>query len=87
MINGVHYTGTGSTFTIADGTGSFTLDFEGEFTGSFDPITVTSALSVLNMTGGNGDGTANGVDAVASINGQTLSSQTNQFTFIGQSGR
>jgi hypothetical protein len=86
VINGVQYTGNGTAFTITDGTGSFTLDFGPKFKSSFDPIAVTSALSVLNLTGGNGDGTANGLDATATINGQTLSSQTNQFTFIGQSG-
>ena len=85
-INGQNLTGSGNQFTITDGAGTFTMEFAAGFSGAFDPVTAESVNGVFDVTGGNGDLTANGVDALATINGQNLTGSGNQFTITDGAG-
>ena len=85
-INGQNLTGTGNQFTITDGSGTFTMEFAAGFSGGFDAVTASHATGQFDLTGGNGDSTANGTDALATINGQSLTGDGNRFTFSDASG-
>ncbi len=49
--------------------------------GSAATVAVTVTSGSFPVSGGNGDGTANGLDAVAVIDGQTITAAGNQFAF------
>jgi hypothetical protein len=79
-INGQALVASGNTFAVNTGGGQFVIEVLQGFTGAIDPITVNSSLAEFTITGGNGDGTANGTDHHATINGQSLTSDDGSFT-------
>ncbi len=80
-INGVNYVGQGNQLSFSNASGSFSAEFVAGFQGNFDNVAVGSIDNAFNLTGGNGNGTANGVDAQAVINGQTITANINHFSF------
>jgi hypothetical protein len=80
-INGVDYVGEGNTLSFSDASGSYTLAFVAGFEGTFSPVKVGAIADAFNLSGGNGDGSATGVDAQAVINGQTITADVHRFTF------
>jgi hypothetical protein len=79
-INGQLLTAIGNTFSINTGGGQFLLELADGFSGALDPIVVESNFADFTITGGNGDLTANGIDAEATINGQNYASAIANFT-------
>ncbi len=55
--------------------------------GSDAAIAVNVLFGRFDVTGGNGNGTANGTDATAVINGQNLTGTVNRFSFSDNYGR
>lgn len=86
-INGQTLTGTGNAFQFTDSVGSYSFNTVAGFTGTLNTINVNSQAGQFNLIGGNGDGTANGTDAVASINGQTLTGTGNTFQYTDEKGQ
>jgi Flagellin hook IN motif len=80
QINGQPVVAAGNNVAYADALGSYTFTLASGFTGAFNPITVTSANGTFDVIGGNGDGTATGADAQATINGQPLTATGDTFS-------
>ncbi|HJQ79094.1 MAG TPA: flagellin hook IN motif-containing protein [Lacipirellulaceae bacterium] len=80
VINGQSLAAIGNTFSINTGGGQFLLELVDGFSGTLDPIDVESSFADFTITGGNGDRAANGIDAQATINGQSYTSATGNFT-------
>ena len=86
-INGAALTASGNQFSFSDALGSYAFTAVQGFTGSLSPITVQSQAGEFELSGGNGDGTAAGLDALATVNGAELTGTGNQFTVVGASGQ
>lgn len=71
-VNGQSLTASGNDFTITDGGSTVSFTAVQGFTGTIDDVTTTAVDGAFNLSGGNGDGTANGTEATATLNGQTL---------------
>lgn len=84
-INGVTWTGVGDSLTVADEVGQFTLQFVTGFTGAFDDVQVSSDQGFL-LSGVDETGTAYGQDAVAEVNGETVTADGDNFTFETSEG-
>ena len=68
---------TGITASVSGNDLTFTsTDF-----GSAASVAINVTSVEFDVTGGNGDGTANGIDAQATINGQSITATGNQFEF------
>jgi hypothetical protein len=80
-INGQTITGSGNSFQYSDSVGNYSFTTASGFTGTINPISVNSVGGQFTLAGGNGDGTANGTDAVATINGQTVTGSGNSFQY------
>lgn len=78
-INGQALIASGNMLAVTTDGGQFMLEVFQGFTGAIDPITISSSLAEFTITGGNGDGTANGTDHHATINGQSLTSDDGSF--------
>jgi hypothetical protein len=86
-INGQAVVGAGNNVSFADSLGSYTFTLASGFAGAFSTITVTSANGSFDVVGGNGDQTADGADALATINGQALVANGNTFSVNTGSGQ
>ena len=88
VVNGQTITaaGTGYEFTFSDANGSYSFTAAAGFTGAFSTIDIVSQAGSFDIAGGNGDGTATGLDALAVINGNELTGTGNQFTFSQPGG-
>jgi len=86
LINGEAVTATGDNFAFADAQGSYSFAVTSGFTGAFDSVTVTSEAT-FETVGGNGDGTANGQNAIAELNGAQYSSSDNRFDLTTANGQ
>jgi hypothetical protein len=86
-INGSALTASGNQFSFTDALGNYAFTAVQGFTGSLSPITVQSQAGEFELSGGNGDGTAAGLDALAVVNGAELTGTGNQFTVVGASGQ
>jgi hypothetical protein len=84
-VNGEALTGAGNRFAIDSESGQFELEFQAGFSGSFDPVTVRSAVG-FDVEGGDGDGRAVGADGVAVINGRQIVGVQNRFALNGRHG-
>jgi hypothetical protein len=80
-IGGVDFFGQGNQLSFSNSSGSFSVEFAAGFEGNFDTVAVGSIDQAFSLSGGNGDGTATGVDAQAIINGQTLTANVHDFAF------
>jgi len=80
VINGETITADNNTFSLTDANGTYDFTVVAGFTGALDDVTVNSTPGQFGVTGGDGNGTATGADAVAQINGQNLVGQGNDFT-------
>ena len=69
-INGDSVTASGNSVAYSDALGSYTFDVNPNFVGAIDPITVTTSDGEFDIVGGDGSGSAIGVDAEATVNGQ-----------------
>ncbi|KLU04876.1 putative signal peptide protein [Rhodopirellula islandica] len=78
-INGESVTADGNQMDYTDSLGSYSFDVQSGFTGAFDPIEVTTSDGDFDLTGGDETGTAYGVDAEATINGQSFVADGNEF--------
>ena len=81
IVNGQTLTGNGNSFQFSDALGLYSFNTVAGFTGAINSINVNSQAGQFNLTGGNGNGTANGTDAHATVNGQTLTGNGNFFQF------
>ncbi|MCA9249445.1 MAG: hypothetical protein KDA42_20125, partial [Planctomycetales bacterium] len=80
VINGQAITAAANDFAFSEGPGSYSFTVTNGFTGAIDPISIDSQAGLYDVVGGNGDGTANGADATAEINGQQLVADNNRFS-------
>ncbi|WDQ17709.1 flagellin hook IN motif-containing protein [Rhodopirellula sp. P2] len=78
-INGEAVTADGNQVDYTDSLGSYSFDVQSGFTGAFEPIEVTTSDGDFDLTGGDETGTAYGVDAEATINGQSFVADGNEF--------
>jgi hypothetical protein len=78
-INGQPVVAAGNDVAFTDALGSYTFSLVQGYTGAINPINVTSANGTFEVDGGNGDGTASGADAEATINGQLHIAAGNTF--------
>ncbi|EMI53404.1 beta strand repeat-containing protein [Rhodopirellula sallentina] len=78
-INGQTITGTGNTISYSDGLGSYSFQLADDASGMLDPITVTSHEGSFTLSGLDENGSAIGVDAEATINGQSYTASGNDF--------
>jgi hypothetical protein len=76
VINGQTVTASGNQFNFSTALGSYAFTAVQGYTGSLSPITIQSLPGQFDVVGGNGDGTAAGLDALVAINGV-------QFTGVG----
>jgi hypothetical protein len=86
IINGETITAAGNQFTFSDHLGSYAFAAIQGFTGTLATIRVSSEAGEFNLTGGNGDGTAAGTDAVAQINGIQQTGDGNRFAVVLDAG-
>ncbi len=86
-INGVVHTGLGNDFSFTDGSGSYTFSTVQGYTGSLSTITVTSTAGTFDLSGGDGNGNAQGTDATAEINGVQLIGTGNNFSVTTANGQ
>jgi hypothetical protein len=87
IINGQTVTGAANDYTFSDAKGNYSFTAASGFTGAFSPVTIVSQAGSFVITGGNGDGTATGLDAQAVINGSTLTGVANRFSFNEPGGQ
>tara|TARA_R110002049_G_scaffold285698_4_gene466996 strand:+ start:125788 stop:128565 length:2778 start_codon:yes stop_codon:yes gene_type:complete len=78
-INGTTITAVGNRFSYSDSLGTYTFDVIQGFTGAIDEITVDTSDGEFAITGGDGNGTAVGIDAEATINGESFVASGNDF--------
>ncbi|MEO9590652.1 flagellin hook IN motif-containing protein [Rhodopirellula bahusiensis] len=78
-INGNSVTADGNQVDYVDSLGSYSFDVEPGFTGTFDSVTVTTSDGSFDLSGGDETGTAYGVDAEATINGQSYVADGDEF--------
>ncbi|MCC9654715.1 flagellin hook IN motif-containing protein [Rhodopirellula halodulae] len=78
-LNGTSVTADGNEVAYADALGSYTFELQPGFAGTLDPITVTTSDGSFDLSGGDETGTAYGVDAEATINGQAFVADGNEF--------
>jgi Flagellin hook IN motif len=76
-INGQSITGTGNAFTFSGAVGSYSFSTVAGYTGAISSISIESQPGQFSIVGGNGDGTANGTDVQANVNGQLLTGTGN----------
>jgi hypothetical protein len=76
VINGQTVTASGNQFNFSTAFGSYAFTAVQGYTGSLSPITIQSLPGQFDVVGGNGDGTAAGLDALVVVNGV-------QFTGVG----
>lgn len=79
-INGNTVTGNRHDVSYVDSLGSYTFTVEQGFSGTFDTITVTSANGAFDVSGGDVNGDAFGLDAEATINSQAFVGEANDFS-------
>ena len=87
MINGNTIAADGNDFQFTEAAGSYSFSVVQEFTGTLDTIDIDSQAGQFAVTGGNGNGTADGTDATAEIDGEQLTGSGNHFsvtTAVGQ---
>lgn len=78
-INGDTVSATANQVSYTDSLGSYTFTIADGLSGSIDPITISSLSGSFDLSGGDPSGTAIGVDAEMTINGQTLVGDGNAF--------
>ena len=78
-INGDSVTASGNSVAYSDALGSYTFDLTPGLVGAIDPITITTTDGDFDIVGGDGSGTAIGVDAEATINGQNFIATGREF--------
>lgn len=69
VINGQTITGEGNQFQFSDALGTYSFTTASGFVGAISPVSIQSLAGSFAVSGGNGDGTAAGLDALAEING------------------
>lgn len=79
-LNGQSVTAAGLDVSYTIGLDSYDFSLATGFTGALDEITVTSDNGTFDIAGGNGDGTANGQDALGTIDGQAVAAVGSQFS-------
>jgi hypothetical protein len=87
VVNGQTITGVGNEFTFSDSVGSYSFTSASDFTGAFSSVSIVSQAGSFDLSGGNGDGTATGLDALAVINGTELTGVANRFVFSEPGGQ
>jgi hypothetical protein len=87
VINGQTITADGNDFTYTSAVGSYSFTAVQGFTGSLSPITIESQPGQFELVGGNGDGTAAGLDVLAVVNGIERTGVGNQVTINEASGQ
>ena len=85
VVNGQTITGAGNQFQLTDALGTYSFTAASGFTGTFSTVTIESQAGSFELSGGNGDGTATGLDALATINSVQLTGVGNRLT-INQAG-
>ena len=86
LIDGEVHFGNRNSFSFENTAGAFTLTFANGFTGAFSPVAVSTQTDLYLTEGGNGDGTAEGIDALATVNGRAIAGKGNSFTFTDEFG-
>ena len=79
-INGDSVTASGNSVSYTDALGSYQFDVVQGYVGSLDTITVTTYDGSFDIDGADPDGTAYGVDAEATINGQNFFGTGDEFS-------
>ena len=79
VINGQTISGAGNDFQYADALGTYAFSTVSGFTGALSPVNVVSQAGSFEISGGNGDGTATGLDGLATINGTELTGLRNRY--------
>jgi hypothetical protein len=87
VINGQAVTAIGNNFTLTDSVGTYSFTTVQGFTGSLSPITIVSTPGEFDVIGGNGNGSASGLDALAVVNGQNLTGTGNRFQVTSESSQ
>jgi hypothetical protein len=87
VINGQTITADGNDFNYISAVGSYSFTVVQGFTGSLSAITIESQPGEFELVGGNGDGTAAGLDALAVVNGVERTGVGNRVTFTDASGQ
>jgi hypothetical protein len=87
VVNGQTLVGTGNQFSFSDPLGSYSFTAAAGFTGSFAPVSLTSEPGAFDVLGGDGNGAATGLDALAEINGVALTGAANRFAVGGPGGQ
>ncbi len=87
VVNGQTITGTGNQFQFTDALGTYTFTAASGFTGAFSTVSIESQAGSFQLSGGNGDGTATGLDALATINSVALTGVGNRFTVSAVGGQ
>jgi hypothetical protein len=85
VVNGQTVTGAGNNFQFTDSVGTYAFTSASGFTGAFSPVNIVSQAGSFQVSGGNGDGTASGLDGLATINGALLTGVRNRFA-VGELG-
>lgn len=78
-INGESVVADGNHVDYADSLGSYSFDVQSGFAGTFDSIEVTTSDGIFDLSGGDETGTAYGVDAEATFNGQSFVADGDEF--------
>jgi len=86
-LNGQSVTAAGLDVSYTDGLDSYAFTLAAGFTGAFDEVTVTSDNGTFDITGGDGNGTASGADALATINGQAVTAVGSLFSLSIDGGQ
>lgn len=80
QINGQNYIGNDQTVHYATSLGTYDLTFRDDFVGAFDPIRINTSAGPI-LSGLDTNGMTTGSDATATINGQHLTGNANQFSY------
>jgi hypothetical protein len=80
IVNGQSITGAGNSFQFSDAVGSYSFTSAAGFTGTFSTVSVESVAGSFDVVGGNGNGAAIGLDALAEINGVQLTGVGDRFS-------
>lgn len=81
VINGQSLVGDGNRFVFSDSLGTYRIDVAEGYSGGIDPIEISSTSRNYEISGGNGDGTANGQDREVIVNGQSLAGDGPRYSF------
>jgi hypothetical protein len=87
VINGQTITADGNQFDYNSALGSYSFTAAQGFTGSLSAITIQSQPGEFELVGGNGAGSAAGLDALAVVNGVARTGVGNRVTINDASGQ